>query len=114
MTHGRNDPGPTRSVTDFGINHFNPKSLHTITDIQNSIFWITSIQRNLGKISVNRIMDIQKSNFGYPIFNLDFLDIQIRFIDILNFDFWIFLNRIMDIQKSSRILDIQKLSFGHP
>ena len=52
-------------------------------------------------------MDIQKSNYGYLIFNLIW-DILNSIYGYPKLDFWIYQNRIMDIQKSSRILDIQK------
>ena len=92
-------------------------------------FWLSNILHDF-RISINRILDIQKSNYGYPIFNLIF--------DILNsiwgypkLDFWISKNRIMDIQKSnygypkilpnigypkksSLLLDIQKCNYGYP
>ena len=34
-------------------------------------FWISNIQHDF-RISINRIMDIQQSNYGHPIFNLIF------------------------------------------
>ena len=76
-------------------------------DIQKWIFgypkihWFFDIQK--------WIMDIQKSNYRYPQFSMIFGNV---FLDILKYtDFWISKNRIMDIQNSAWLLDIQKCIF---
>ena len=66
-TYGLESPRPKRAVTDVGRNHLSLESLHIV-------------------------MDIQKSIFGYPVFNM-----------ILGYpliELWISKNRIMDIQYS--------------
>ena len=49
ITLGRNNPGPTQPIyTDFGRNCLNPKLLHIIMDIQNSIFGYPIVSMILG------------------------------------------------------------------
>ena len=62
-------------------------------------------------------MDIQKSNYGYPKFSMNFGYPNMDFLDILKYtdfgisknELWISKNRIMDNLNSAWFLDIQKI-----
>ena len=96
-------------------------SKNQIMDILNSAGFLDIQKRSFGYpklhwfLDVQKwIMDTQKSNYRYPKFSIIFGYPKMYFRiskNVFYTDFWISKNRIMDIQNSAWLLDIQKCIF---